>query len=35
MTTIKREKFMTIQAKGGDAGNGKDVLHSSQLLGCF
>lgn len=28
MTTIKREKFMTIQAKGGDAGNGQDVLHT-------
>ena len=26
MTTIKREKFMTIQAKGGDTGNGKDVV---------
>ena len=26
MATIKREKFMAIQAKGGDAENGKDVV---------
>ena len=26
MTTIKREKFMTIQAKGGDVENDKDVV---------
>ena len=26
MATKKREKFMAIQAKGGDAGNGKDVV---------
>ena len=26
MTTIKREKFIAIQAKGGDVENGKDVV---------
>ena len=26
MATIKREKFMAIQTKSGDVGNGKDVV---------